>query len=101
MANRIASIATLMFLSAGVLLCTGCTQLEKIDDGGSTEARIPTDVQAAFDRSCAFAGCHDAASATYAGRDAVTRNVNRPSSGSATVRSTLPGTSSCAVTAVG
>ena len=65
MANRIASIATLMFLSAGVLLCTGCTQLEKIDDGGSTEARIPTDVQAAFDRSCAFAAERAAAERAF------------------------------------
>lgn len=55
MANRIASITVLGLLSAG------CTQLEKLP-GSGTEARIPTDVQAAFDRSCAFAGCHDAAS---------------------------------------
>lgn len=48
-------------LGATLLLGTGaCTQLEKIDDGGDG-ATIPTEVQRAFDDSCAIAGCHDAA----------------------------------------
>jgi hypothetical protein len=48
-------------LLALILCTTACVQVTRIDD---TEADcIPTAVQAAFDRSCARGGCHDAAGA--------------------------------------
>lgn len=53
--RRICTLGTLGTLGA-------CTQLEPIDDGGAGAARIPDEVQRAFDDSCATAGCHDAAS---------------------------------------
>lgn len=40
----------------------GCTQVEKLDDDGGNDVGIPTEVQRAFDESCAIPGCHDSAS---------------------------------------
>jgi len=55
------TISRITSITALGLVLPGCTQLEKLDDG-SGPASIPTDVQAAFDRSCAIGGCHDSAS---------------------------------------
>ena len=46
-----------------VLGATACTQVTRIEGGGDEEC-VPTAVQAAFDRSCARGGCHDAAGAS-------------------------------------
>lgn len=51
-----------MAMAAVAALAAGCTQLEKLDDGGGPgNVGIPTDVQRAFDESCNLAGCHDSA----------------------------------------
>jgi len=48
----------------GLLLGAGaCNELERIDDGGSSAAGIPEEVQRAFNDGCVLAGCHDAARA--------------------------------------
>lgn len=44
-----------------LLALTACNQLTRI--GGGDTACVPEEVQAAFDRSCATGGCHDAAGA--------------------------------------
>lgn len=57
MANRIIAITATM----GLLL-PGCAQLEKLDGDSGSEATVPTEVQRAFNESCAIPGCHDSAS---------------------------------------
>ncbi|MCX4242144.1 hypothetical protein [Paraliomyxa miuraensis] len=56
--SRIPSLLTACVAVVGV---SACTQVEKIDDGGSG-AQIPDEVQRAFDDSCATAGCHSGGS---------------------------------------
>ncbi|MCA9649044.1 MAG: hypothetical protein H6712_15730 [Myxococcales bacterium] len=41
----------------------GCNELQKIDDGGSSGAGIPDEVQRVFDERCNTSGCHDSAQA--------------------------------------
>jgi len=56
------SRARMAGLFAAGVLAAGCTQVEKLeDDGGSGNAGIPTEVQRAFDESCAISSCHDSA----------------------------------------
>lgn len=46
--------------AAGLVL-PACTQIEKVE-GGMSGGSVPTEVQRAFNESCALGGCHDAAS---------------------------------------
>lgn len=62
MANRIASFATGSSFALGGLLLAGCPQIEKVDDDGPGEAGVPTEVQRAFNESCAITACHDSTS---------------------------------------
>jgi hypothetical protein len=62
MANRIAtrsSFALGSSIALGGLLLAGCPQIEKTDDDGPGEAGVPTEVQRAFNESCAITACHD------------------------------------------
>jgi len=52
------SRALLVVLALGATACTQVTRIE-----GGEEECVPTAVQAAFDRTCARGGCHDAAGA--------------------------------------
>ena len=49
-------------LAAAAWSLLGCaSQLQPLDDEEGSGACVPTAVQEAFDRQCATAGCHDAA----------------------------------------
>lgn len=60
MARITRTTRTSRFMVLG-LLVPGCTQLEKLDGDSGGNAGIPTEVQRAFDESCAIGNCHDAA----------------------------------------
>ena len=76
------------FAFVGLALgASGCNELQKIDDGGSSAAGIPDEVQRVFDERCNTAGCHDAA---RAGGLELTADAAPEIIGGGSVQSSLP-----------